>query len=466
MTKPGKRHPDAASENRQKPPPLPTGIGPGKNRATEVPRIPIGQRSGSKANRQSNGPKFQLWLALSGSGFVVVCIVSIVYVALISKPNDSTSKPNETQNDSADPSTVSTASVGPQSPVPVGAENEFEPPRRKMDLFDDLESDEVTDSELPGADNRSSEEVATITGTEPADDEPLAAPEGVGELNGESDPLTLSEVKETSARDVPEMAQTDVPGNSAAGADTLLAAAAELVRARKGKEAITTLKKASNLFPKDIRADFYLGLLHSGVGINDPKIAETHFKRVLDRSPAHIGALNNLALVALIARKFEPARNFLMLAAKSKPRPMEVDQNIGRLLIKVEQLRIPASVTKQFGGFEADSRGFRPQTGWLYMPPERSESSQSEYKSFCIGGVLEDRACVICNGKRKARCGTCIGTGFVLADSTTSATLQTGLGPMTRFNVAANRIECSVCKGSRTIDCTFCADGHDPALGK
>ena len=87
----------------------------------------------------------------------------------------------------------------------------------------------------------------------------------------------------------------------------------------KGKEAIATLRRASNLYSKDIRPDFYLGLLHSGVGVGDLKMAETHFKKVLDRSPNHLATLNNLALVEVRGANSHPLEIFWLSPSRITP---------------------------------------------------------------------------------------------------------------------------------------------------
>ena len=87
--------------------------------------------------------------------------------------------------------------------------------------------------------------------------------------------------------DEPAMSDEDVAAaesnskeDASASIDELIAKGISLVQANQRKQAMTPLKRASNLAPKEVRADFYLGLLYLGVGAKDLKDA----KEILENS--------------------------------------------------------------------------------------------------------------------------------------------------------------------------------------
>ncbi len=254
-----------------------------------------------------------------------------------------------------------------------------------------------------------------------------------------------------------------------AGVDGAIVTAASLMEAKKYPEAITALKKAGNQFPKEIRPDFYLGLLNSGVGKNDYKAAEFHFKRVLERSPGQIAALNNLALVEVKDHKISPARNFFTLAAKEQPRPFELDQNLGRILNQVRYFEIKADELKKITALNTNSGAYRPKTGWMYMPLDQTPRSLNEYRSFCINGNLEDRSCSRCGGKATVVCKKCGGKKMAYALGTASETRNIGINQptmVTNTTPTSSVFACPQCRGAGRLHCDECKDGHDPSLGK
>jgi serine/threonine protein kinase len=266
----------------------------------------------------------------------------------------------------------------------------------------------------------------------------------------------------TSARTVAaEPASSDA---TSADLDAVIASAALFVKARDGKQAITVLKKASREFKNEIRPDFYLGLLHSGVGVNDPKTAEVHFKKALDRSPEHIPTLNNLGLTQMKAHKFGAAASYFASAAKNEPRPIEVNQNLGRMVAQAVPLNIKKDELRKIVALHTSPGSFQPQKGWMYMPIDTSPKMLAEYKSFCIDGRLDDRSCSFCTGLGGVRCKGCGGRGTVLATGTDVRTVQTNNGPATVSTPTSAEVRCTVCNGTGKLDCPRCNDGHDPSL--
>lgn len=297
-------------------------------------------------------------------------------------------------------------------------------------------------------------------------------------LNGETTP---SEEEMASAEEIPEMTDDDPSATpagdskdtaaSSANVDELIHLSARLIKAIEGKatqksfkEAIMPLKKASNLFPHEIRPDFYLGLVHSGIGVNDPNTARIHFRRVLDRSPKNVAAANNLALVEIKARKFSPARNYLSIATENQSRPFAVNQNLGRLLNLSSAFELKGEDLKKIAALYTQETAYRPQTGWMYMPLDDSEQSMTEYKSFCRGGKLEDTSCTTCNGAGSLPCRTCNRNGTVLLYGSFAENKQTIFGSVMTSTPTAAMSTCRVCGGRGKVDCRDCVNGNDPKL--
>ena len=267
----------------------------------------------------------------------------------------------------------------------------------------------------------------------------------------------------------------DEPGSKddvAVTIDELIAKGISLVQANQRKQAITPLKRASNVAPKEFRADFYLGLLYLGFGATDPKGAkeifensETHFRRVVERSPGHIAAANNLALVEIKLRKFAPVRNYFSIAAKQSPRPFEVNQNIGRLLSLTKNFEIKADELKKINNLNTEPAVFRPQTGWMFMPLDQTQKTIAECRTFCPTGGLEDISCSLCNGCVKLICKTCAGKGKHARLGVVGEKRDVGFGITASSTVPTTTlVPCDACGGFGRVDCHGCADGRDPNL--
>ena len=162
----------------------------------------------------------------------------------------------------------------------------------------------------------------------------------------------------------------------------LLAQADAMMQQRNIKEAATLLNRASNFDPNSIRADFTLGLMYSGVGANQPTEADEHFKKVLLRTPGHISALNNLALIEIKLERFPQALNRFTQATELAPRTPEITHNVGRVIKEagLKKLDVPASVLSKFNKLYTDLTQIgqappsNPNIGWMNMPmylPER-----------------------------------------------------------------------------------------------
>ncbi|MEK6260377.1 MAG: trypsin-like peptidase domain-containing protein [Planctomycetota bacterium] len=201
----------------------------------------------------------------------------------------------------------------------------------------------------------------------------------------------------------------EIAKKNAEQADKLIEQAATLIKLNNVKEVRDVLEKASRLDANGIQADFILGLLNSGVGVNHPATAEEHFKRVLVRSPRHISALNNLALTEIKLGKFQQALNHFTQAREQAPRTPEVNQNIGRLIKEssAKRIDVPDGLQTRFSKLYAELtvsgkvQPSNPNRGWLYMPMYLSENERKGRKT-AEGG----------NGGDLVLCGS--GTGFVV----------------------------------------------------
>jgi serine/threonine protein kinase len=269
-----------------------------------------------------------------------------------------------------------------------------------------------------------------------------------------------------------DVAEADSSVDASASIDDLIAKGISLVQANQRKQAITPLKRASNVAPKEVRADFYLGLLYLGVGAKEPKEAkeiiinaETHFRRVVERSPGHVAGSNNLALVEIKLRKFAPVRNYFSIATKQSPRPFEVNHNIGRLLSLTKYFEIKGDELKKITSLNTEPSSFRPQTGWMFMPLDQTPKTIAECRVFCPTGGLEDISCSLCNGCAKLICKSCGGRGKHLQTGVASEKRDVGFGVVVGSTVpTSNMVPCLKCGGFGKIDCGGCVDGRDPNL--
>jgi S1-C subfamily serine protease len=175
------------------------------------------------------------------------------------------------------------------------------------------------------------------------------------------------------------------------------------------KEAEQLLTKASALDGNNIEADLVLGMLNGIVYLPNAnaKVAEASFETVLKRSPDHLGALNNAAVVEIRQKRYSQAIDHLARAAYLAPRCREVAQNLGRLRLLATEGRISLSELDRKRCSQAYSRtigerkavAMDPKCGYLLMlpyvsPAERSEDPASQNDDLVFVGY---------------------GTGFVLA---------------------------------------------------
>ena len=271
----------------------------------------------------------------------------------------------------------------------------------------------------------------------------------------------------------PGLTETDTDGGNSGNSgevvtelDAMINQAAGFMSVQKPKEAIVVLKRASFKFPKEIRPDFYLGLMYSGIGENDTKLAAEFYRKVLERSPGHQAASNNLGLVFINARKLRAACTSFNNA--SKPiRPLEVDQNMGRLQTQAAMLEAKKDDKKAIDALNPDLANYRSDRGWLYMPVDNSAKMLAEYRPFCRNGNLEDQSCSFCNGESVVKCRTCAGRKGVPVQGTVTGEVRQELNrnnPVTLSAPVMNMATCPTCNGAGKLDCRHCDGGRDPKL--
>ena len=438
---------------------------PGKKEKS-VPKA-ISPRSESIQDRWNALPAAGRWSLIGGSAVALMAIAAIAFIPGTTKKAPSKNRATaETTEVNPGQESIATLAVLPT----------------EKNLADNGRSEE-----LP---QKPSLEIASTVGKTESPQESKDAVAGGTDSNSETigvNPSSATEIAHSEDEapqtnvvgDEPAMSDEDVAAaesnskeDASASIDELIAKGISLVQANQRKQAMTPLKRASNLAPKEVRADFYLGLLYLGVGAKDLKDAkeilensENHFRRVVERSPGHVAGSNNLALVEIKLRKFAPVRNYFSIAAKASPRPFEVNQNIGRLLSLTKNFEIKADELKKITNLNTEPAAFRPQTGWMFMPLDQSQKTIAECLVFCPTGAMEDISCSFCNGFAKLICKTCGGRGKHLRTGVAGEKRDVGFGVVVGSTVpTANLVHCGNCGGSGRIDCGGCVDGRDPNL--
>ncbi len=433
------------------PPPLPRKTKDGKSPRMPTTKHPIRQSSPSVAAR---------WWMIGGGIAASVAGCSLLFFLLKSSPSGTEVAKVEPKQTASETTNGKSSTSSPSSPA------------------------EKSDSKPADSGDQQRSEAETLTAESPSD-EPSLKEEPLPQTEKEDPQESPTETAENEQEMAPVAVAADEPPDekeeadekeemgdlSPADLDRLIETAAAFVRSAKEqksvvpfKEAVKTLRKASNRYPKDLRGDFYLGLLHSGVGVNDPKVAEMHFKRVLDRTSAHLATMNNLALVSIKVDKFAQARNFLSLAVKASPGRYEVNQNLGRLAGQARLLEIKRDELKRISSVPVDLALFRADTGWTYMTLDDTPKSKDEYKDFCRNGSLEDVSCSVCSGYGSLPCGTCGRGGSVVVTGSVSGIYSTLHGSVNVTSPTAATISCRACGGRGRVDCSQCSDGRDPSL--
>lgn len=256
----------------------------------------------------------------------------------------------------------------------------------------------------------------------------------------------------------------------------LIATAISMVQSDRRTDAITPLKRASNLSPTNPRPDFYLGMLYLGSGSPDPikmleKIgaAEMHFNKAFNRSAegsVERGAIaNNLAIIELKLKKYSAARNYFTVAFNKSTNPKAVNHNIGRLLSQLKVFDLKSDDLKKIQALGAPTSDFQPHSGWMFLPLDELSETRDQCLAFIPRHTLEDISCVNCNGTAKLKCIPCSGKGKRGVMTASGEKRDIGFGmTASSTSIGTTNVACPNCQGTGRIDCTGCTDGRDPTL--
>ena len=458
------------------PPPIPAQL--------PAPRLPVSKKQTKSAkskisvpkpappgppsiqDRWNSLPSAGRWSLIGGSAIALVSIAALPFIQGTSKlPSTSNTTAELSQSTSDRDSIAALAALPVEKNLAENGQSEELPQQPDLEIA----------SKVGQTEPQQESEEAVAAGSESNSEGVEANPSSDAEMADSNDAAPQT----GAVGDDPAMSNEDVASadsnskeDASANIDDLIAKGISLVQANQRKQAITPLKRASNVAPKEVRADFYLGLLYLGVGPKDLKDlkeivenAEVHFRRVVERSPGHVAASNNLALVEIKLKKFAPVRNYFTIAAKQNPRPFEVNQNIGRFLNLNKNFEIKADELKKITSLNTEPAVFRPQTGWMFMPLDQSQKTIAECRVFFPTGGLEDISCSLCNGCAKVICKNCGGRGKHLQIGVASEKRDAGFGVIVGSTVpTSNLVPCGKCGGFGRIDCGGCVDGRDPNL--
>ena len=336
-------------------------------------------------------------------------------------------------------------------------------------------SEEVKPGQTDGAVNHSEETVVEAS-VVPAEQNAIVPEESQPKPESElatadvvSSPEPSEAANEAMVPDESPSSDADVAGSSGELIPDeharVISEASLLMQQKKYKQAVAALNRASFRYKTEIRPDFYLGLVYSGVGANEPETAEKYYKRALERAPNHVAILNNLALVQIKNKKFRASWTLFSNSMKEQKNPV-LDQNLGRLLNQSEILGLKKDDLKIMKELQPDLSKYNQRRGWMYLPLDDTPASREEFVEFCRDGDLEDRSCSYCLGHGAIRCRTCGGKRNVLITGTTTQVFRSDIDPRAIVTTAPTSalVNCSGCGGSGRLPCSKCRDGIDPTL--
>lgn len=114
---------------------------------------------------------------------------------------------------------------------------------------------------------------------------------------------------------------------AAAEADRVVDYALELLRIGNGDLAENELRKAARIDPESGRASFVMGLCYALVAKNPAKAAE-QFGDVVSRQPGDAAAINDLAVVEVLARRYADVAGHFLQAAENAGDVAVVGDNV------------------------------------------------------------------------------------------------------------------------------------------
>lgn len=116
-------------------------------------------------------------------------------------------------------------------------------------------------------------------------------------------------------------------GAAAAEAKNVVAHALELMRLGNGELAEDELRKAGRIDPESGRASFVMGLSYALVGKNPAKALE-HFTEAVARQPGDAAAINDLAVLEVLTRRYAAIADHFRQAAENAADPAAVGENL------------------------------------------------------------------------------------------------------------------------------------------
>lgn len=296
-----------------------------------------------------------------------------------------------------------------------------------------------------------------------------------------------------------EAQSPDVADNDEGNKLLQLSKLAYLAGDEKGGTA--TLLRASRLNPKDLRANFYLGMLYSLIIMN-PEKAEKHFNQCVMTNKTHTASLNNRAVVTIrmgnwsrVVRVWEE----LLEVAADEP---IVRYNFLRFrnLVATGTLVIPKEARIELqelldnydlGDDDIDWR--YDDFGWKLMLGEYADHSDSDVVSFIrsvawaksrndiqralyvvVWSMLANEeyccefACMKCSGRGMVDCPHCTGGTRVAArDQTSTMSVGSGYHGRLSSSITTRKYEseyCRICNGRGRLPCDACERGMDKRL--
>ncbi len=404
----------------------------------------------------------QLWAVIGGTcaGLFLFCSMGLLIYAISTR-----SASNESDDE--------VASVEPESPAEdQTAPDPVKPDQELVVVPPDPNELDLASSDMV-ADQSSNDEPSSVI--QPDNVEPESGSELLASTDM-TDPTTPSSAGVDAGQSQAEEKSAVIGGDLDLTVNGLIEKAVLLVKSNQRKEAITLLKRASHIAPKDPRPDFFLGFLTMGIGSQEPKEVkakleevEMHFNksftRTSDKTVERTAAANNLALIELKLRKIPAARNYFGIAARQNPRPMEINQNLGRLLSLVRGYDIKPEELKKISALNTEPGGFRSQVGWLFLPLNYSDEILSQCKVFSPRDDFEDQSCNWCQGCAKLVCKPCVGKGKIPVLGSVAEKQNIGFGMTANSTtMGTSFVVCKNCGGSGRVDCGACSEGRDPAL--
>jgi serine/threonine protein kinase/tetratricopeptide (TPR) repeat protein len=253
---------------------------------------------------------------------------------------------------------------------------------------------------------------------------------------------------------------------------------------------------ASRHDPNAILSDYIIGLFNSGKMLKEtvshPEAAIRHFRKVLRRSPRHVGAMNNLAVAYMKNGEANQAAALWKQTREIEPTNNAVQQNLRRTLFEYGRgaIEIKLATLTKIKGLVPVGSSDKPlnEAGlvWAISPAivpdnervqDETESTVAQSSGESLVSLVtrmgfkaeaeyySDRSCAHCNGWGKLACSEpkCRG-GKILTiikyQTKDYLPFPAKGGPKFVINNRKKSVTttCSTCSGKNVIDCKFCKD--------